>query len=363
MLIFSYLTLACVAAILVGLVWPLTHKWRALLGVGGVLVLLTQYRRAFHLCGLQMVISPDAVPTGVVIALLCIEMAVVLGGVFAGIRIVLGWCGIKRPPYLFILLAVGLGVAMVYLGKAQPTVKPMDVVLRDLPAEAEGLRVAVVSDIHLDQWAGRDWCAQLVETLNAAAPDVVLFTGDQTDGAVALRLDALEPLKALNAPAFTVSGNHEWYFDYEGIMAAYAAVGLRNLDGCTATFRGLTLVGVPDAPKLIDDTNTERLPQLLADVPASACTVLLAHKPALAETADALGVDLQLSGHTHGGQFPGLSQLIAKYNRGYVRGWYRLSEGLQLFVSPGASTWIGFPFRLYPTQIPLLILHSERESL
>ncbi len=365
MVILSTLSVVAIVAICVGLIWPLTVSCATFrkrlgwtLGVGAVLLLFSQYRRALHLGGLQMIISPDAIPTIFVIFCLWVEITLVVAMLLAGVRIVLAWCKLRPHPVPFIALAALCGAAMLILGKVQPRFEEVMLPLADLPAEAEGLRVAVVADLHLDQWNGAAWCTTFVERLNAQKPDLILFTGDQTDGTVTSRIKSILPLAQLQAPAYCVSGNHEWYFDGEAMMRAYDAVRLQTLDNKVVSFKGLTLIGLPDAATLINDDNAARLPLLIKDIPSEACTILLSHKPAIATLADELGIDLQLSGHTHGGQIPGMDKLIARYNKGFVRGFYTLKH-LILFVSPGASTWIGFPFRIYPPIVTFLTLTAQ----
>ena len=220
----------------------------------------------------------------------------------------------------------------------------------------------------IDQFPLRDgwiqlkaWCERLVGRVNGARPDLILFTGDQADGPLALRRGDLEPLGGLRAPegAFLITGNHEHYFETEAYLRFYEGLGIRVLDGRTATVRGLGLMGLPDRRSLTrlgDDAL--RLRGLREALPRGAFPVLLVHKPGIAPEADALGVGLQLSGHTHGGQVPGVALAIRHFNGGFVRGWYTLPRGMRLFVAPGSGVWLGFPYRLYPSEITVLTLRG-----
>ncbi len=243
-----------------------------------------------------------------------------------------------------------------YLGERLPPVREHVVHIEGLSEEAVGLRMAVIADLHIDHWRGREWCAEVVERINAAKPDVIVFTGDQLDGFLEKRREDLAPLAGLVAPhgKYFITGNHEYYFDTQETIAYLESLGLTFLDGRWATTRGLGLIGLPDGRSLTQSVNAELLEQLVAQLPQGATPVLLVHKPGVAPLADKLGVKLQLSGHTHGGQLPGVGLLIGRFNRGLVRGWYTQEGGLQVYVSSGTGVWLGFPYRLYPSEIPLL---------
>ncbi len=345
------------AVVALGLINRLRLPRWAEIAVGVLLVGLAQRALVIRLFRTSF-LAPDGVPPALYILFLAGEAFL-----FSGTLCTLLWWSlrlvrVRLAPIVPLGVALGLAVLMVVQGYRQPAVREHTVRLRDLPDEAEGLRVAVIADLHLDSLRTRTWCTRFVERVNALQPDLILFTGDQADGTLARRRDDLAPLAELRAPlgAYAVTGNHEWYFDTEAMLAYYRALGITPLDGQRATVRGITLLGVPDGRSLTQQNNVPILRALTADLPPEHCTLLLSHKPALAIEADALGVDLQLSGHTHGGQLPGVATLIARFNRGLVRGWYTLPRGLQLYVAPGSGVWCGFPFRLYPPELTILTL-------
>lgn len=308
------------------------------------------------------VMCPDGLPFPLLVLAKWGDIATLLAGLFSLLWIVIRLCGVKWAPWKPLVGAMVLGAVMLWLGVRMPPVQERVLPVRDLPASAEGMRVAVVADLHIDCWRGRAWCEAFVERLNAARPDIILFTGDQADGDIAKRLDDLAPLAKLQAPygKYLISGNHEWMFGGDAYLAYYAALDLMVLDGKTVETQGLTLIGLPDTRSL---TNAETLPllkTLVADLPRTSCTLLLAHKPGIAPDADQLGIDVQLSGHTHGGQIPGLATLMKRFNRGFVRGFYDLPDGMTLFVAPGSAAWIGFPYRLfYTSELTLFTLTKQ----
>ena len=161
--------------------------------------------------------------------------------------------------------------------------------MANLPAEAEGVRIAVIADLHIDCWRGKRWCETFVARLNALQPDIVVFTGDQVDGEIECRREDLSPLAAIQAPGgkFLISGNHEFMFDAEGYLGLYEALGLTVLDGRIATSRGITFVGLPDERSLVVSHNVPILDRLVKELPPEAFSVLLVHKPGIAPEADA----------------------------------------------------------------------------
>lgn len=306
------------------------------------------------------VMCPDGLPTVLLILAKWGDIATLLMGLFSIAWVVLRLCRVHVSPWLPPLSGMALGAVMLWLGVRQPPIVERTLTVRDLPASAQGMRVAVVADLHIDCLRGKNWCERFVARLNEARPDVVLFTGDQADGQPILRMADLAPLAKIVAPygKFLVSGNHEFMFGVKEYLAIYQSLGLEVLDGKSADCNGITLLGVPDSRSLTNSETLPRLQGLMQHSPAAACTFLLAHKPAIAQDADALGVDVQFSGHTHGGQFPGLAMLMERFNDGYVRGNYTLPNGMTLFVAPGSATWIGFPFRLfYTTEVTLFTLN------
>lgn len=334
-------------------------RW-AVAVAGAALVALAQ-QALIHRALRVSLLSPDGMPIWVEAVLLWGTAFLLAAGGLSVAWWALRLCQVTVPGW--IPLAVGAAAAgwLVWMGERLPPVREHEVTLPGLPAEAEGLRVAVLADVHIDAWRGRAWCERLVERVNGARPDLIVFTGDQADGAVDLRRADLAPLAGLKAPAgkFLITGNHEHYFETAAYLREYGRLGMTVLDGRAAKVRGLWLVGLGDRRSLTRQGEAEaELRGLMAGLPEGAFTVLLAHKPGIARAADALGVRLQLSGHTHGGQVPGVAAVIARFNNGFVRGWYALPRGMRLFVSPGVGVWMGFPYRVYGSQIAVLTLRG-----
>ena len=277
------------------------------------------------------------------------------------------WKVIIRQPFpshyasLFVLvLAVSSTVWGVYQGTRVPDVVEHEVRIKGLAPEFEGMKAAMLVDIHVGSVNRREFVQAVVDKVNALEPDVILIPGDFVDGQVRNRSGDLEPLSQLHAPhgVLAVTGNHEYYYDLSGWLKQIESFGIKWLENEHVLLeRGgahLAIAGVPDPTGGNRDT-----PKALDGIPGDAPVILMDHQPRFAMENSKLGVSLQLSGHTHGGQMPGISQLVARANGGFVRGWYDL-DGMKLYNSPGTSQWDGFIIRLFdPSEITLLILHGE----
>lgn len=225
-----------------------------------------------------------------------------------------------------------------------------------------GFRIAVVSDIHLGPLAGRAHTERIVRMINETEPDLVAIVGDLVDGTVAELGPAAEPLQDLVARegAFFVTGNHEyfvadtaqWLLELERLGVA----PLRNEN--TAITRGaaaFTLAGVNDlaGAQRSDPPDFDRA---LAGRDASAPTVLLAHQPVQVHDAAARGVDLQISGHTHGGQMWPFHYAVRAVQPSLAG--LSTVDGTQLYVTRGAGFW-GPPIRIgAPPDISVLSLQN-----
>ncbi|GAA3391819.1 metallophosphoesterase [Streptomyces roseoviridis] len=239
-----------------------------------------------------------------------------------------------------------------------PRVKRVTVPLARLPRGAHGYRIAVVSDIHIGPILGRAHTQRIVDTINATQPDLVAVVGDLVDGTVENLGSAAEPLARLRARdgAFFVTGNHEYFSGADAWVDHVRELGLRPLRNARVEIgAGFDLAGV-------DDVAGESVGQgpdfakALGDRDRARTAVLLAHQPVVIDDAVRHGVDLQLSGHTHGGQlWPG--NFLAELANPTVAGLERYGD-TQLYVSRGAGAW-GPPVRVgAPSDITVVELAS-----
>ncbi|HFF3760445.1 metallophosphoesterase [Stenotrophomonas maltophilia] len=257
------------------------------------------------------------------------------------------------------LLVSGYGISQ---GMAVPKPRQIEVAIKDLPTAFDGYRVLQLTDIHASRLLTGDWVRRVVEQSNALKPDLIVITGDLIDGSVEARRDDARPLGDLHAPdgVIAITGNHEYYAQYQGWMQAFRALHMQVLENSHLQVRrgksALTIAGVTDPVAARYGLPLPDLDAALAGADPSAPVILLDHRPRNAREAAARGVTLQLSGHTHGGQIIGMDQLVKRANGGYVSGRYEV-DGMTLYVSNGAGLWAGFPARIgVPSEITLLTL-------
>lgn len=276
---------------------------------------------------------------------------------------------VDRRVFLARTAAVTAGAAAVGLtgfGAARalgpPDVLRVPVRLSRLAPAFDGFRIAVVSDIHLGPLLGRAHTERIVRMINEAQPDLVAVVGDLVDGTVEELGAAAEPLQDLVAPegAFFVTGNHEYFVDdTPAWLRELERFGLDVLSNentlLTRGGAGLHLAGVNDiaGESRSDPPDFDRA---LAGAGARGPTVLLAHQPIEVEKAADRGVDLQLSGHTHGGQMWPFHYAV-ELAQPTLAGLSRVGD-TQLYVTRGAGFW-GPPLRIgAPPDISVLTLRS-----
>ncbi|MFD4753063.1 metallophosphoesterase [Streptomyces sp. NPDC058426] len=240
-----------------------------------------------------------------------------------------------------------------------PRLKHVTIPLAKLPRSAHGFRVAVVSDIHLGPILGHAHTRRIVDTINGAQPDAVAVVGDLVDGSVAELGHAAQPLSDLRARhgAYFVTGNHEYYSGADEWIDEVRELGLRPLENARVELPGFDLAGVND----ISGEDHHAAPdydKALGDRDPARASVLMAHQPVMIHEAVEHHVDLQLSGHTHGGQlFPG--NLLARAANPTVAGLDHYGD-TTLYVTRGAGAW-GPPVRVgAPSDITVVTLAAGR---
>lgn len=251
---------------------------------------------------------------------------------------------------------VGYGTYGVLRG---PRVKRITVPLAKLPRAAHGYRIAVVSDIHLGPILGRAHTQRIVDTINSTRPDLIAVVGDLVDGTVEDLGPAAVPLAGLDAPhgAFFVTGNHEYFSGAREWVDHVRELGLRPLVNERVEIAGFDLAGVNDIAGESEGDGPD-FAKALGDRDRARASVLLAHQPVVIHDAVRHGVDLQLSGHTHGGQlWPG--NYLAELANPTVAGLERYGD-TQLYVTRGAGAW-GPPVRVgAPSDITVVELASRQ---
>ncbi len=285
---------------------------------------------------------------GLVSFLLVAALARDLLGIFTG-----RWIS---APYVWAAAASVLLLASLR-GIWGPSVKQKELAYADLPAELDGIRLAQISDLHISQSLRAPYIARVVRKTAALRPDLIFFTGDIGDGPVAqLRedIEALAPITEL-APVFYVPGNHEVYWNLAEWLDEFRRMGMRVLlnEGENLGRLPVFVAGITDPAMGREGPNLNKAGEKKEGARFS---ILLSHRPDSAEEAAAKGYDLQLSGHTHGGQFFPWT-IVASLVHRYSLGAYRLGR-MWVYVSAGTGSW-GPRLRLGTTaEITLLTLRS-----
>ena len=281
--------------------------------------------------------------------------------------------GVPGPDRERIVAITVLGVVCVlcvwgyYQARKVPRVRRTSVSLERLGPGLDGLTIAVVADTHFGPINRGAWSARVAAVVNSLGADIVVHAGDLADGSVARRRAQLAPLAQVQAglQKVYITGNHEYFSGAAEWVEHMSGLGWTVLHNRHVMIHragdSLAVAGTDDLTAAGSGVpgHGADLPAALLGVPADVPVVLLAHQPKQVGRAADAGVDLQLSGHTHGGQIWPF-QLIVRAEQGALQGLSRHGERTQLYVSRGAGFW-GPPFRVFaPSEISLLTLRSGK---
>ena len=273
------------------------------------------------------------------------------------------------PDYYAALFVFSLSLCATLYGTYEalklPPVARHEVAIKGLGKDFDGMKIAMLVDIHTDELTNHNAVKKIVDRTNALNPDLILMPGDFVDGTVKARSHDLEPIRDLKAKhgVFGVTGNHEYYFDFNGWMKELEEFGVKLLNNENVVISSgdsrLTLAGLPDRTGGMMGKTARNIDEALKDIPDDVPVILMDHQPGAARENAKHNIALQVSGHTHGGQIPIMYSLVKKINNGFVRGWYDVEE-MKLYVSPGTSQWNGFACRLFdPSEITLFTLRCD----
>ena len=222
-----------------------------------------------------------------------------------------------RYAALFLLIACLIGGRAVFNGFAPPVDKFYEISVKDLPAEANDLRIVELADLHISAPTIPSEIEDIVARVNKNEPDLILIAGDFVDGSIEELDHMTKILFKLKAKygVYAVSGNHELYSGYKEWIDYFEKGGIKFLENDSTIIRNENDVPLLNLCGVIDIS------------------------------------DLTFCGHTHGGLMPGLKQIVAKVNGGYVSGLYNTGRQ-RVIVSNGTRIWAGAPLRLHdPSQI------------
>ena len=338
--------------------WPLQLPLPAKIAAAVFVVVASQYHQWCRLSS-GSVFSPEFSRPLVIlfnwalgaISFVALLQIVLAGGLLIGMLIHGG--GVRVPDGVRYGMAATAAVAAA-IGVQQatrvPPLKDIEVGLRGLPRQFDGYTILQLTDLHISRLFPASWARAVVERSNTLGVDMIVITGDLIDGTIDARRADIAPLRDLQATdgVHVISGNHENIFGYEAWMAHFTALGLSSLENKQVVLERdggkLTFVGVSDRSV----RRRHRVPDLDATIknaPEGTPVILLNHQPGEAREAAALGVALQLSGHTHGGLILGIDRLAARANSGYVSGRYDVDR-MTLYINNGTALWPGFAVRL-----------------
>jgi predicted MPP superfamily phosphohydrolase len=255
------------------------------------------------------------------------------------------------------LTAAGITGYGVKTALGPPQLDRVQLPLAKLPRAMDGTRLAVVSDIHLGPLTGTNHAARIVSLINSVNADIVCVVGDLVDGSVAELGRFAAPLAGIESRkgAYFVTGNHEYYSGFQEWVDEVARLGIRPLRNERLSLDGLDLAGVNDlgGEEFGDGPDLQRA---LGDRDTGRPVVLMAHQPIVARDAAPFGVDLQVSGHTHGGQMAPFN-LLVQLEQPVVSGFGKV-DGVPVYVTNGAGFW-GPPVRVgAPPQVTVIELRT-----
>lgn len=306
----------------------------------------------------------------------------ILGGLFAGFVVLLLITFASDIIYLvrrFILqhknakltttarlTIMGLSTVLTVYGVHQavqvPEVRTVEVPIKNLPSELDGFKIAHLTDLHVSHLFKKEWLSEVVQRTNNTQADVIMITGDLIDGFVQDRLPDIGAYADFKARygVFASLGNHEYYYDGPTWSKTFQGMGMSVLENAHSVIqhqgKNIILAGVNDEAAHRFNLEGPNLAKALDNAPNEAPIILMDHRPKNTRTNIQAGVDLQLSGHTHGGMMIGFQEIVRAFNQGFVSGLYKVGDGW-LYQGNGTGLWNGFPIRIgVPSEITLLIL-------
>lgn len=261
-----------------------------------------------------------------------------------------------------VALVIGIGLSVIALvqGLRAPVVQSYNVSIAELPEKLDGTVLIALSDLHLGSALGEQWLTARIEQVQAERPDIVVLLGDVFEGHGTPGKELLAALHRLSAPqgVWGVLGNHESHTANSDNDALFKEAGVQLLHNAWVELRpGLVLAGLDDLAASRDTHQTQNsLTTALAGRPSGA-TILLSHAPVASDLAAEKGINLMLSGHTHGGQIWPFDYLV-RQRFPLFEGQYQVGL-MALIVSRGTGTW-GPRMRLWcPSEIVRVTLRRR----
>lgn len=369
--------------LLVRLVWPLALSWRVKCVLGVVLAFVSQKFLLYRTLGGS--VSGPTMPQPFLLGMEVLYTTILMVFFWVVIRDIIAlflWL-LRRTeggrfaswylPYskniqagIILTVAMITSVYGVWQATKVPDVRTIEITIPHLPSELDGFVIVQLSDTHIGPILQKEWLEEVVAKTNAIEPDMIVLTGDFIDGHPKDMGYMVEPFADLEAPygVFGIMGNHEYYSQMPVWDTVLKKLGFDMLHNEQRTIQvgdaSFVLVGVTDpaagrfGEELPNGGKAFMRGKQGYEYDEKTVYILLDHQSRYAfQNPEA---DLQLSGHTHGGQMFLLEKIVARANGGYVRGLYE-KDGQQLYVSSGTGLWYGLSSRLgIPSEITKIIL-------
>ena len=269
----------------------------------------------------------------------------------------------QKSAQALIVVVVALTLFGLFNARRTARVVRRDIALRNLPPALQGFTIVQLSDIHVGPTIKHGYIDAIVRRVNGLSPDLIAITGDLVDGSVADLSDDIAPLAQLRARhgVYVVTGNHEYYSGVDSWIAEFERLGMGVLLNRHVQLQHgdarLVLAGIADySAEVFRPSHKSDPVAAFAGAPGDVPRILLAHQPRSAKAATEAGCDLQLSGHTHGGQFWPWMHLV-RWQQPWVAG-LQWADDMQIYISRGTGYW-GPPLRFgAPSEITLIRLVS-----
>ncbi len=373
-------TIAALAIVIVGFILPLRLSWRSKAIMCVIALLAVSKSYIYHIVGgntydpeipYNLSFVFDIARTTMLFLMLLVLVRFVLNCLYRIVK--LSWSVSLLPTFslfhaqLMLLVSFACACYGTSCAYGMPEIKPYEFTIERLDPRLDGMRLVVMSDIHVSSPTDVNLIYKMVHKVNALEPDLILLPGDLMDGSVEQRRPITNLLFELKAKygTFISSGNHEYYSGYQEWRDYFEQGGFISLDNKVVELLDnqgkplMNLGGITD-PRAARFNLPMPDPQgVIKALDPQAPSIILSHRPQYAtDFAASKQVDLVVSGHTHGGLVVGLDRLVANANGGFVSGLYQLGD-TKLVVCNGTMLWMGMPLRLgVPSQILQITLRS-----
>lgn len=264
---------------------------------------------------------------------------------------------VPAVAFIISLLIFATTVYGIMRARQLPKITEVDIPISGLPEHLEGITIVQLSDLHIGPVYSAHHLRRIIRKVNALNPDLIVLTGDQADGDFNEFRRNISPLHDLSARlgVFACNGNHDHYAGADRVVHELAALNVTTLvNAWREVMPDLIIAGIDDPSHSTKAPIREDLDTTLANIPKAGAVILLAHQPHVFPQAAEAGVDLVLSGHTHGGQIVPWNLVVRRFYPN-DRGYYRNGKS-SLYVSRGVGTW-GPPMRIgAPAELPVFTL-------